>query len=113
MIGRPHRRRAVVPITVVIQWKDPPEEDARELYQQVTQEVAGTPRPSRTSDWGGGLLAHVHSVDADGRACVVEVWEDEASMQRFQERLMPVLERMGITEGMQAQVYETNNLVVA
>jgi quinol monooxygenase YgiN len=103
-----------VPITVVIQWEgDAPDEDARELYEQVSQEVVGAPRPSRTSDWGGGLLAHVHSVSEDGRACVVEVWQDEASMQRFQDRLIPVLDRMGITEGMQAQVYETNNLVVA
>ena len=60
------------------------------------------------SDWGGGLLAHIHSVGEDGRACVVEVWQDEQSVERFQERLMPVLERMGITQGMRAQVYETN-----
>ena len=102
-----------MPITVLIQWDEPPEGDARELDGQVSQEVAGKGQPSQLSDWGGGLLAHIHSVAEDGNGVVVEVWEDEESMRRFQDRLMPVLERMGLTEGMQAQVYDTNNLVVA
>jgi hypothetical protein len=101
-------------ITVVIQWDEPPTQwDARKLYDEVTEEVAGKRQPSRLSDWGGGLLTHIHSVGEDGRAAVVEVWEDEESLQRFQSRLMPVLERKGITEGMRAQIYETNNLVVS
>ena len=101
-----------MPITVVLQWEGESEGDPLELYEQVGEELFGTRRPSKTSDFGAGLLAHVHSV-GENSACVVEVWQDEASLQRFQERLIPVLERMGITEGMQAHVYDTNNLVLA
>ena len=66
---------------------------------------------TRRSEWGHGLLAHVHSVTEDGGAVVVDVWQDQAGMDAFLQRLGPILEREGLADSMSVRVLEAHNVV--
>ena len=91
--------------------------DPREVYDRVTRELNGGQPMTKRSDWGAGLLAHVHSVGEDGSSVVVEVWQDQAGMDAFLERLRPVLEReaesagANLADNMNIRVVDTTNVV--
>jgi hypothetical protein len=57
-----------------------------------------------------GLLAHVAGQGQDGFR-VVDVWESEDAFRRFGEKLLPVLQSVGV-EG-QPEVYQTHTFVSA
>jgi hypothetical protein len=63
------------------------------------------------ADWPvPGLLAHIAGQAPNGFR-VVDVWESEEAFQGFGEKLMPVLQRLGI-EG-QPEIYPTHTFVSA
>jgi hypothetical protein len=67
-----------------------------ETYDRITHELNnGQPFTSR-EHWGGGLISHVAGTTEDGNGVVVDVWEDQASMDRWMERVGPLIEREGI-----------------
>lgn len=81
----------------------------REVYDRITHELNdGQPFTNR-SDWGGGLISHVAGVAEDGSAVVVDVWEDQASMDRWMERVGPLIEREGVQP--RVRVLDTHNVV--
>ncbi len=47
----------------------------------------------------------------DGGVVVVEVWQDQASMDAFVQRLQPILEREGFSDHMSVRVLEAHNVV--
>ena len=100
-----------MPITSIVEF--PPVEDhyPREGYHRVTRQLNDWRPITRRSEFGEGLLAHVHSIAEDGGVVVVEVWQDQARMDAFIQRLQPILEREGFGDLMSARVLETNNVV--
>jgi quinol monooxygenase YgiN len=70
----------------------------------------GQPMTKR-SEWGEGLLAHIHNVAEDGTVLVVDVWRDPAAMDAFMQRLRPVLGE-DIADQMNVRVFDTNDLVI-
>jgi hypothetical protein len=63
------------------------------------------------ADWPvKGLLAHVAGQGKDGFR-VVDVWEFEDAFRRFGEKLLPILQSVGV-EG-QPEVYPTHTFVSA
>src|SRR5918993_3669765 len=65
-----------MPITSIVEF--PPVEDhyPREGYHRVTRQLNDWRPITRRSEFGEGLLAHVHSIAEDGGVVVVEVWQD-------------------------------------
>jgi hypothetical protein len=117
MIGRPDRKGAAVPITSIAEFAPLEGADPRAGYDRVTRELNGGQPMTKRSEWGEGLLAHVHSVGEDGSVVVVDVWQDQAGMDAFLERLRPILERQAAEEGvnladqMNIRVLDTTNVV--
>jgi hypothetical protein len=56
-------------------------------------------------------VAHVAGPTPDGGWRVVDVWESEEALGRFRQKLMPLLERVGIP-GVAPQVLPVHNVVV-
>jgi hypothetical protein len=75
----------------------------QERYDEVVRRLSGKSRMEAPGDWPvAGLLAHVAG-PGEGGFRVVDVWESEDAARRFGDRLMPVLEEVGIKE--QPEVY--------
>jgi hypothetical protein len=83
--------------------------DPKAEYARVADELNGRPFSS-PSDWGGGLLAHVAATGDDGHGVVVDVWEDQAAMDAWMARVMPLIEHLPEPE---VKVLETYNVVAA
>jgi hypothetical protein len=80
-----------MPITTVSELQPLEGEDPRDGYVRVTRALNGGQPMTKRSDWGEGLLAHIHNVGENGTVLVVDVWRDQAAMDAFMERLRPVL----------------------
>ena len=80
-----------MPITAVSELQALEGEDPREGYVRVMRELNGGQPMTKRSEWGEGLLAHIHNVGENGSVLVVDVWRDQAAMDAFMERLRPVL----------------------
>jgi hypothetical protein len=100
-----------MPITAIVEFTALEGEDPREGYDRVTRELNDGRPITRRSEFGEGLLAHVHSVTENGGAVVVDVWQDQARMDAFIQRLQPILEREGFADHMSVRVLETHNVV--
>jgi hypothetical protein len=106
-----------VPITSVTEFAPVEGMDPREVYDRVTRELNGGQPMTKRSEWGEGLLAHVHSVGEDGTTVVVDVWRDQAGMDAFLGRLGPILEReatatgVSLADQMNVRVLDTTNVV--
>ena len=95
----------------IVRMQDTPTPDGGTgMYDRVSQilDIESDPPP--------GLILHSAS-PSDGRLMIVDVWESQEAMDRFEEdRLMPALrEAMGgdaPPEGATVRTYETHNLVV-
>ena len=65
----------------------------------------------KPADWPvDGLLVHAAGQGANGFR-VVDVWESDEAARRFGEKLLPVLQEIGITE--QPDVYPAHTFVSA
>ena len=101
-----------MPIAVILE--SPPQEgrDARETYDQLTRELNNGEPMTRTSDWSDGLIAHAYCVGDDGGSIGIDVWQDEASWNRWFEKLSSAAERMGVESQVpQMRVLQVHNLV--
>ena len=100
-----------MPITAVSELQALEGEDPREGYVRVMRELNGGQPMTKRSEWGEGLLAHIHNVGEDGSVLVVDVWRDQAAMDAFMERLRPVLGE-DIAGQVTVRVFDTNDLVI-
>ena len=100
-----------MPITAVSELQALEGEDPRDGYVRVMRELNGGQPMTKRSEWGEGLLAHIHNVGEDGSVLVVDVWRDQAAMDAFMERLRPVLGE-DIADQINVRVFETNDLVI-
>lgn len=79
--------------------------------ESVRQLTGGRPRLEKPADWPvEGLLVHAAGQGPNGFR-VVDVWESEQAFQRFGEKLMPILNAIGV-EG-QPEVYPAHTFVSA
>jgi hypothetical protein len=100
-----------MPITAVSELQALEGEDPRDGYVRVMRELNGGQPMTKRSEWGEGLLAHIHNVGEDGSVLVVDVWRDQAAMDTFMERLRPVLGE-DVADQMTVRVFDTNDLVI-
>ena len=71
----------------------------QERYEEAVRRLTGgRSRLEKPADWPvDGLLVHTAGQSRDGFR-VVDVWESEEAARSFGERLLPVLQDIGITE---------------
>jgi hypothetical protein len=80
-----------MPIVAIVEFPPQADLDMQTEYRRIAEEVNGG--PFRTlSDWGGGMIAHAAAARDDGGGLIVDVWEDEASMEAWMQRIRPHLE---------------------
>jgi hypothetical protein len=97
-----------MPVVVVFQSPDFTQESYEQTVRRITD---GKSRVESPADWPvEGLLAHVAG-DSETGFRVVDVWASEEAFGRFGEKLMPVLQELGI-EG-QPEVYPAHTFVSA
>jgi len=84
----------------------------QEQYEKsVSRLTGGKSRMESPADWPvEGLLAHIAGEGENGFR-VVDVWESEDAFRRFGEKLMPVLQEIGV-EG-QPESYPAHTFVSA
>lgn len=83
----------------------------RENYEESVRKLTGKERAESPADWPvEGLLVHAAGEGENGFR-VVDVWESEEAFGRFGEKLMPILEEIGI-EG-DPDVYSVHTFVSA
>ena len=85
----------------------------QEKYEEAVRRLTGgkKSRMESVADWPvEGLLAHAAGQGPSGFR-VVDVWASEEAFQRFGEKLMPIMQAIGI-EG-QPEVYPTHAFVSA
>ena len=82
-----------MPIAAVVEFPGVEGYDGRSEYDRLTREVnAGEPM-TRTAHWNDGLLSHVATIDEQGNTLIVDVWKDQASMDAWMQRIMPLTQQ--------------------
>ena len=84
----------------------------RELYEEVVRRLTGgKSRLETPGDWPvEGLLVHAAGESEHGFR-VFDVWESEDACRRFGDRLVPILEEVGIKE--EPEIYPAHTFVSA
>ena len=83
----------------------------QDRYEQIVRRFNESGRLESPSDWPvEGLLSHAAGQGENGFR-VVDVWESEDACRRFGERLMPVLQEVGVTD--QPEIYPAHTFVSA
>jgi hypothetical protein len=84
----------------------------QERYEEVVRRfTGGKSRMETPADWPvEGLLVHATGQGETGFR-VVDVWASEDACRRFGERLMPILQEVGVEE--QPEIYSTHTFVSA
>lgn len=83
----------------------------KESYEEAVRRLSGKTRLESTADWPvEGLLAHAAG-EAEGGFRVVDVWESEEAAQKFGERLVPILQEVGVEA--QPEMYPAHTFVSA
>jgi hypothetical protein len=84
----------------------------QERYEEAVRRLSGGKSHMETpGDWPvEGLLAHIAGQGEHGFR-VVDVWESEDACRQFGDRLMPILEEIGIKE--QPEMYSAHTFVSA
>jgi hypothetical protein len=83
----------------------------QERYEEIIRRLTGKSRMEAPADWPvEGLLVHATG-HGEGGFRVVDVWESEDAARRFGERLMPILEELGVKE--QPELYPAYTFVSA
>ena len=79
-------------------------------YDEALKKVAGGRSGKRLADWSEpGLLSHVAGPTPNGLR-VVDVWESEAELMKFADRLMPILKALGFPD-VAPQIIPAHNFV--
>lgn len=83
-----------------------------ERYEEVVRRLTGgRSRLERPTDWPvEGLLVHAAGQGPNGFR-VIDVWESEEACRRFGERLMPILQEIGISD--EPEIYPVHTFVSA
>jgi len=80
-------------------------------YEEAVRKLSGKSRVETPADWPvEGLLVHIAG-EGEGGFRVVDVWESEEAARRFGDRLVPILQEVGIKE--QPEMYPTHTFVSA
>ena len=83
----------------------------QERYEEIVRRLAGKSRLETPADWPvEGLLVHTAGQGESGFR-VVDIWESEDAVRRFGERLLPILQEVGVEE--QPEMYPTHTFVSA
>ena len=84
----------------------------QERYEETIRRLTGgKSRVETPADWPvEGLLAHIAGQGESGFR-VVDVWESEAALRRFGEKLTPILQEAGVEE--QPETYPVHTFVSA
>jgi len=97
-----------MPIVAVFQSPSLTQEKYEESVRQLT---GGRSRMASAADWPvAGLLAHVAGRGERGFR-VVDVWASEDAFRQFGEKLMPILQAVGV-DG-QPEIYPAHTFVAA
>jgi hypothetical protein len=82
----------------------------RERYEESVRKLTGgKDRLETRTDWPvEGLLVHIAGEGPNGFR-VVDVWESEEACRAFGDRLMPVLQEVGITD--EPEIYQSHAFV--
>jgi hypothetical protein len=95
-----------MPIMAIVEYP-PSDLDMRAEYERVGEEINGH-RFTSLADWGSGLISHAAAPTPEGGGIVVDVWEDQASMEAWMAKLTPHLQD---APEAQVRVLETLNVV--
>ncbi len=80
-------------------------------YDEALKKLTGGRAGKALADWSApGLLLHVAGPTPSGWR-VVDVWESEADLGKFADRLMPILKSLGFPE-ITPQVIPAHNFVM-
>jgi hypothetical protein len=84
----------------------------QERYEEVVRRLTGgRSRLEKPGDWPvDGLLVHAAGQGPHGFR-VVDVWESENACRRFGEKLMPILQEIGISD--EPEMYPVHTFVSA
>jgi hypothetical protein len=83
----------------------------QERYEESVRRLTGGGPLEKPADWPvEGLLVHAAGQGPNGFR-VVDVWESEEAARRFGEKLMPVLEDVGISD--MPEIYPAHTFVSA
>ena len=83
----------------------------QDQYERSVKEISTTGKIESPSDWPVKvLLAHITGEGANGFR-VVDVWESEAAMNEFGEKLGPVLAELGVDT--KPEIYPAHTFVSA
>ena len=83
----------------------------QDQYERSVKEISTTGKIESPSDWPvEGLLAHIAGEGPNGFR-VVDVWETEAAMNEFGEKLGPVLAGLGVDA--KPEIYPTHTFISA
>ena len=105
-----------MPIAALLEFPALEQGDAqamRENYDRVSREFNNGQPMQRTADWGGGLISHTAGYTEGGEWWVVDVWEDQQSMDRFIAKMMPLLQRQPDYAEPNVRVVTVHNIVGA
>ena len=99
-----------VDMTVVLVTQGPT--ITQERYEEVVRRLtSGRSRLEKPADWPvEGLLVHAAGQGPNGFR-VVDVWESEEACRRFGDKLVPILQEVGISE--EPEMYPVHTFVSA
>lgn len=99
-----------MPIIAILEWPPADGLDMKAEYARVANELnAGRPF-SDVGDWGGGMIAHAVAETGGGGGIVVDVWEDQAHMDAWMQKVMPLIPDSPQPD---VRILETYNVVTA
>ena len=80
-----------MPIVAILEWAPTDDVDMQAEYARVADELNGGRPFASTDDWGGGLISHTAVALEGGGGLVVDVWEDQAHMDAWMQKVMPLI----------------------
>jgi hypothetical protein len=82
----------------------------QEVYDAAVEKLTDGRGLNSLADWPvDGIVSHVSGPTKDGWL-VVDIWESEEAFQRFGEKLMPILDEIGLA-GLEPEVFPAYNAV--
>jgi hypothetical protein len=99
-----------MPIIAILEWPAAEGLDLQAEYRHVADELNEGRPFSRVEDWGGGMIAHAVAATGGGGGLVVDVWEDQAHMDAWMQKVMPLIPD---TPQPDVRILETINVVTA
>jgi len=99
-----------MPIVAILEWPATEGLDMKAEYARVADALNGGRPFSSPDDWTGGLISHAAAETGNGGGLVVDVWEDQAHMEAWMKKVMPL---MADQPEPSVRIHETINVVTA